>query len=180
MKKVALHFHAASVIVGNDEMGMLSLLNEEENRILCIPCKAERLGRFSDTYAEERTGAPHLAEVLWRSLDPLTRAAYEIWITDVDNGDYHVKLYNSETFDLFPVDTVEAMLLVKYAGVKVFIDERLMLRQSIPFRGETGTMQVPVNVMSMDMLQTALEDAIKKENYELASYLRDEIMRRKI
>lgn len=180
MKKVSLHFHSASVIVGNDEMGMLSLLNEEENRILCIPCKADLLDRFSDDYAKQRTGAPHLAEVLWRSLDPLTRAAYEVWITDVDNGNYNVKLYNGETFDLFPVDAAEAMLLVKYAGVKVFIDERLMLRQSLPFLEENSSLSVPVNVLSMEMLKEALDKAVKEENYELASYLRDEMMRRKM
>ena len=39
-------------------------------------------------------------------------------------------------------------------------------------------MSVPVNVISNEMLQKALEKAVGEEDYEKASQIRDELLRR--
>jgi protein-arginine kinase activator protein McsA len=41
-----------------------------------------------------------------------------------------------------------------------------------------GLISVPLNTLTIEMLQEALDKAIKDEDYELASHLRDEIKRR--
>ena len=41
-------------------------------------------------------------------------------------------------------------------------------------------MVLPVNSISNEMLRSALDKAVKDEDYELASHLRDEMRRRKI
>jgi protein-arginine kinase activator protein McsA len=53
-----------------------------------------------------------------------------------------------------------------------------MMRQSVPFREDARGMSIPVNSISEEMLQQALDRAVSEENYELASYLRDEMKRR--
>ena len=49
----------------------------------------------------------------------------------------------------------------------------------MPYKPETNGVAVPINVISGDMLQKALDRAIADENYEQASRIRDEINRRK-
>ena len=54
-----------------------------------------------------------------------------------------------------------------------------MNRQSLPYNQASPSMALPVNVLTIEMLEEALNKAIKDENYELASTLKMEIERRK-
>ena len=54
-----------------------------------------------------------------------------------------------------------------------------MDKQSVKYVREASGVSIPVNTISDDMLQKALDKAIADENYELASHLRDEMKRRK-
>ena len=58
------------------------------------------------------------------------------------------------------------------------MEERLYMRQSVPFEEDPHKLTVPVNAISTDMLKKALDKAIDEENYELASHLRDELLNR--
>ena len=42
-----------------------------------------------------------------------------------------------------------------------------------------GSVSLPINSLNVALLKEALENAIREENYELASQLRDELKRRK-
>ena len=46
MSKVRLIFKNISFVVGSDEIGLLSLVNEEETRQLIIPCDKEMVYQF--------------------------------------------------------------------------------------------------------------------------------------
>ena len=59
------------------------------------------------------------------------------------------------------------------------MEEKLFIRQSVPFEAGKSRMALPVNVLSTALLEDALPKAIKNENYELASNLRDELNKRK-
>ncbi|MBQ4295555.1 MAG: UvrB/UvrC motif-containing protein, partial [Prevotella sp.] len=52
------------------------------------------------------------------------------------------------------------------------------LRQSVPFTEGAVGVSVPVNVISNEMLKKALDKAVDEEDYEQASQLRDELLRR--
>ena len=56
--------------------------------------------------------------------------------------------------------------------------ENLFLRQSVPFTEGAVGVSVPVNVISNEMLKKALDKAVDEEDYEQASQLRDELLRR--
>ena len=71
------------------------------------------------------------------------------------------------------------MLLSVIAKLPIFVDEVLMNRQSLPYNQASPSMALPVNVLTIEMLEEALNKAIKDENYELASTLKMEIERRK-
>ena len=53
------------------------------------------------------------------------------------------------------------------------------MRQSTVYDNGASGVSLPVNTISDEMLQSALDKAIKNENYEMASDLRDEMNRRK-
>ena len=54
-----------------------------------------------------------------------------------------------------------------------------MMRQSVRYSANANGMAIPINALSDSMLKKSMENAIADENYELASYLRDEINKRK-
>ena len=47
------------------------------------------------------------------------------------------------------------------------------------YHKEATGVSIPLNTISDEMLQNALQKAVEEEKYELASHLRDEINRRK-
>ena len=54
-----------------------------------------------------------------------------------------------------------------------------MEKQSVKYEKESNGVSIPLNAMSMELLNSALSKAIAEEKYELASHHRDEIRRRK-
>ena len=76
------------------------------------------------------------------------------------------------------MDGIHAIILALTFRCPIFIDEELFKCQySRP--DAQGSLALPIDTLSISMLQEALHDAIREENYELASHIRDEINRRK-
>ena len=59
------------------------------------------------------------------------------------------------------------------------MEEKLFIRQSVPYESGKSKVALPLNALTLEMLEKALRKAIKEENYELASSIRDELNRRK-
>ena len=74
----------------------------------------------------------------------------------------------------------DAVLFSLAADAPIYIEPELMQRQSVRFAEGTRGISIPVNSLSTDMLEQALQKAIAEENYELASQLRDEKRKRGI
>jgi len=90
-------------------------------------------------------------------------------------------LSNIDTLDDIPISAAEGVLLsfVSHGDVPVLMDQQLFMRQSTVYDSESIGISLPVNTISDEMLQSALDKAVQNENYEMASHLRDEINRRK-
>ncbi|MBQ5475754.1 MAG: bifunctional nuclease family protein, partial [Lachnospiraceae bacterium] len=94
-------------------------------------------------------------------------------------GKYRAILYNTKTFDTVSIRVSDAVLLSYISKIPIYIDELLMEKQSVKYEKESNGVSIPLNAMSMELLNSALSKAIAEEKYELASHLRDEIRRRK-
>ena len=90
-----------------------------------------------------------------------------------------MRLMNTVTGRSDQLRASDAILLSVVADIPLYIDSSLLSRQSVPFNPTHNGISIPINSLSEEMLNKALEQAIKDENYEMASYVRDEINRRK-
>ena len=97
---------------------------------------------------------------------------------NIVDGQYRTVLYDKDTMEPMIIRASDAVLLSLVGDIPLYIESGLMLRQSVPYNENSRGVSLPVNTISDEMLQAALDKAIADENYELASHLRDEKKRR--
>jgi len=120
-----------------------------------------------------------LPEVMAQVISRQTTLNIELQIYDIVDGQYQASLVNNDTLQTVPIRASDAILFSFVSHCPLYIDERLMMRQSVPYSTNSPGMAIPVNSISNSMLQSALKKAIQEENYELASHLHEEMQRRK-
>ena len=130
--------------------------------------------RNSFAYADKLGG---FSDCLIAQLYPFFYS-YNILITDIIEGQYRTLLYNRVTLETVPIRASDAVLLSVAARIPIYMESSLMDRQSVRFSGLSHAISMPVNTLSTEMLDKALQKAVDDENYELASHLRDEKKRR--
>lgn len=179
MNRTRLIFNGISGIVGTDKVCLVVLTDEAERRQITIVYDSNseyqlglRVGRVMST---DRL----LPEVLLKLIDVATKEALEMTIDEVVDGQYNVTLRNVNTGDAFPLRASDAVLLSYISNIPLYIEDRLMDRQSVVYQKDAKGMSVPINAISDEMLDKAMQKAITEENYELASQLRDERKHRK-
>ena len=162
--------------MSSEELSVILLTDEARKRALSVVCDAEMtrqlLMRLKGNREVCRTMLP---EVLLQLLP----SRYEMMIVGVYDGQYQVMLMDLESGDSVRVRTSDAVLLSIISHIPLYIEERLMNRQSVPFDEHATGVAIPINSMDTPRLKAALKNAVEEENYELASQLRDEIKRRK-
>lgn len=178
MNTVRLIVKSVSEIVGTSQLGLLTLTDEAEERQITIVCDKTMAMQIELRMRGGKTDRL-LPEVLWTTLKSISNAPMEIHITGVDDGQYRaVTCYGPEWIRPIPIRMSDAVLLNVIGDVPIFINSDLMERQSVPYNKGARGVALPVNTISNEMLQSALNKAIDEENYELAARLRDEQLRR--
>lgn len=179
MDKTRLIFDNATEIAGNKEIGILSLTDLDKTRQLSIVCERNVALEIDKRKSPEPVNDNLLPEVLVKLLTKNTNSLFEILITDIVDGQYKVYVFNADTLDYTPIRASDAVLLSMVADIPIFISETLMRQQSVEYTGKKTGVTVPINAISIPMLEESLKKAIDSENYEMASKLRDEINKRK-
>lgn len=103
----------------------------------------------------------------------------EVLIYKAQEGVFYSYLYFEKDDIISRVDsrTSDAVALALRFLCPIYTTESVLASESIKLE-EGGPVSVPITAVSVDMLQEALAKAVKDENYELASQIRDEIRRR--
>lgn len=180
MKDVRLTFKGISEILGAQGIGLIILTDKDEKRQITIPCDKEMLYQFSLRVNKVPQTNTLLPEALWGIIRSRHKEShFEIIINDLISGQFWALLCDLDTFEEIPMRASDAILLHYISRVPIYIDLELMRKQSIEYHKESRSIPLPVNTISDEILQKALDKAVKDENYELASNLRDEILRRK-
>lgn len=179
MNKTRLIFNDATEIAGNKGIAILSLTDIDRTRQLSIVCERNIAIEIERRKGPNPVSATLLPEVAAELLAKNTTSSFEILFTDITDGQYRAYVVNTDTLDYTPIRASDAILFSLVAKIPMFIDDNLMKRQSVAYDGRRTGVTVPINAISMPMLEESLKKAIATEDYEMASKLRDEIKKRK-
>lgn len=178
MSKERLIFKGVSEIVGTESLGLLIMTDEAMLRQITIVCDKAMAVQIELRVKRLPTTQLMLPEVLCKAFMVSTAQRFDVYIDDIIDGQYHTLLNDNFTLDSLQIRASDAVLLSLVSEVPIYIDSQLMKRQSVPYNKYARGVSLPVNTISDEMLQAALDKAIADENYELASHLRDEQKRR--
>lgn len=103
----------------------------------------------------------------------------KVLIYKVKDGVYYSYLFVEKEGRQFKIDsrTSDAIALALRCECPIYTTSEIMESEQLQDMGTKG-FTVSVNMVDMDILKEALSKAIEEENYEQASHLRDEIIRR--
>lgn len=178
MAKERLIFKGVSEIVGTEDLGLLILTDEAKVRQITIVCDKAMAVQLELRIKNIPITKIMLPEVLCKLLKKQDTHDYELVMDNIVDGQYRTVLYDKETMEPMIIRASDAVLLSLVGDIPLYIESGLMLRQSVPYNENSRGVSLPVNTISDEMLQAALDKAIADENYELASHLRDEKKRR--
>ena len=154
MRVVSLHFMKVSAIVGNDEIGLLTLVTDDGTRQINITGDNQTLFQFSLRLAGVKDAAKLMPEVLLRLLRRHSDESYEVRITGITDGSYDVELREVTTGTVFPMYGCEAILLsyVSKGQIPIYMDFDLFMRQSMPVAKGCNS-AAPTNTLDRTLLQ---------------------------
>lgn len=178
MNKIRVRFKSVSEIIGSEDIGLLVLVDETEERQIVITCDKQMMYQFGLRVQGDVNTERLLPEVLVKVIKDLTYMHFEICITSLVDGHYTALLTNTDTLEQISIRASDAVLLSHIARLPLFIEESLWKKQSAHYQPQSERMSLPINVISNEMLQSALDKAVQEEDYETASHLRDEMKRR--
>ena len=88
------------------------------------------------------------------------------------------KLVNATSGSAYSLPQDEAVLLAVTAGLEIFTNMEVLQKFTTPFRKDVMSVALPIVGLPDSLLKKALEKAVEEENYEGASFIRDEMKRR--
>ncbi len=115
-----------------------------------------------------------LCSILLRNVPTL----YRIRLEGVVDKGFKAFLVDTETGEEMPLRCDEAVLVSMITGFEMYTTLDTIQRFSTPYNRNVMTVALPVLSLPNSLLKRALEKAISEENYESASFIRDEIKRR--
>lgn len=178
MEKVKLKLFGISEIVGVDDVALLGLLDERQERQLIVTCDVEMRKIIQMHMMKKPETAKLYPQVMANILHGHPFSELEVRINDVESGEYKTEIYDSVSDEHYPIRCSDGILFSIVSDVPIYATMDLMLRQSVPFKMGESRVGLPLSVLSEELLKTSLEKAIETENYEMASNLRDELNKR--
>ena len=170
MKRTLLRFENIRQIVGTDELSVVLLTDLEQRRTLSVVCDHDMTKQMMMRLNGKREVCRTLLPEVLVKLLPST---YEMMIVGIYDGQYQVMLMDTQSGESQRIRISDAILLSLISKVPLYIEDRLMERQSVPFDEHASGVSIPINTMDTARLKLALKSAVEDENYELASQLRD-------
>ena len=152
--KVRLKFHSIGEIVGSDELGIITLVDEPQERMLTIVCDKAMAVQLELRAKQIPITKVMLPEVLAQVMKRQGGIRLEVLIKELIDGQYIAKFLNPDTYDTIPVRAADAVLFSLAADAPIYIEPELMQRQSVRFAEGTRGISIPVNSLSTDIETT--------------------------
>lgn len=177
-EKVQLKLLSIAEIMGNRDIGIISLVDEAEKQMMAIVCDTQMKQEIHLRLSRNKVCKTMLPEILVNILQNQVGYSFELIINDIIDGEYKAMLVNAETGQPLSMRASDAILLHLISKVPLYVTKQLLQRQAIPYVPGSPSMALPFNVLTDKMLREAMDYAVKHENYEMASKFRDELKKR--
>ena len=176
--RVRLFYKDTSDIVGGDGFSIVRLVDADEQRVICVICDRDMTAQLSIRHHRVPERERMLPEVLVSMLLDEGANDLELKVYDILDGQYCVTLLNRRTLSLKSIRMSDAVLLHYISKIPFYMDEALMVRQSIPYQPEVSGLSIPINTLDTEWLNKELKRAIEIEDYRLAANLNEELKKR--
>lgn len=176
-RKIEMKYMGMSEVLGTSDVSLIILVAPSHNVQLVVTCdkdiKRQLLLRSMPDH--EKKTIRFLPEVLYQ----MAGMNLELDICDIYDGEYEARLRNVDTDEAWEIRCGDGLLLAVANHLPIYASADLLRHQGAPYNPLSGKVAIPINVLSGELLQKALDDAIEREDYERASVLRDAMRQRK-
>ncbi|MGI6224013.1 MAG: UvrB/UvrC motif-containing protein [Prevotella sp.] len=180
MNKTRLILKGTGKLEGSEDLYLVFLTDAAKTRQLTMTCDRYSNHELGMRLTQQSVVSRCLPEALMQMLRYAGRENFEIFFYGVNEGQYDCMLFDMDSLDTVALRASDGVLLSVATGIPLYIDTELFRRQSTPLAKDgSASIAMPANIASEEMLRVALKNAVEKEDYELASQLRDELNRRK-
>ncbi len=192
MSRIRLKIQGVTDISASQTASLLIITDIEETRQICVVCDAVKRHEFG-IRSGKYIGTPESMALLKHTLQStlpetvstiirnLTDLQLAVVIVSIYDGQYRAVIEDTNSGTAFPIRVSDGALLC-YAdndNIPLYIEESLWNRQSVPYLGRNVRgVAMPLNTLTKEMLEEALQKSIDEEKYELAKQLKEEIDRR--
>lgn len=179
MEYVRVKFRGLSDILGvESKLYLIVLVDEQEMRQLVVTCDEDMRRQFKMRMENMLSGEHLLPEVLYKVLGFEKSLSWEVRIENIKEGVFETKLVNTYDGISFDIRCSDAVLWAFVSHCPIMVNAKLLDQLAVPYSPTATQIALPVNIITDEMLETGLKQAIETENYEAASQIRDELKRR--
>lgn len=176
MEKIELSILGLTVSQSPDSYIIL-LKNKEENKRIPIIIGANEAQSIAVAIDNMELPRPLTHDVFFNVMTFFDIHIKEVYIHDIKNGIFYADMLceqneKAKTFDIRPSDAIA--MAVRF-GIPIYSNEKVLELASVTpvLEDKKSTKQQKSAMMSVEEIEKAIEKAIKIEDYETASLLRD-------
>ena len=177
MEKIKLVYQGSFEIPNAEDACVVSLSDTQEIRALSIVTDKAMANDIKFHQLAKNIKFPHLIDVLARMVSEQGPQAYHIFFED-GTVSPKAKLVNATSGSEYSLPQDEAVQLAVAAGLEIFTDMEVLENYSTPFSKNVMSVALPIGQMPVSFLVEVMDKAVDAENYEEASLIRDELLRR--
>ncbi len=178
MEKIKLVYQGAFAIPDAEEACVVTLTDTQEVRALSIVTDKPMANEIKLHQLDKEVKHPHLADVLAKMICEQGPQNYHVVFEANGKIGPKAKLVNVITSTEYSLPQDEAVLLAVAAGLEIFTNMEVLQNFTTPFSKDVMSVALPIVGLPDSLLKKALEKAVEEENYEGASFIRDEMKRR--
>lgn len=161
-----------------DDACLITLTDEGEKRALYIVLEREVANEIKMHEKKMEDANCHLVDVFSKVLKDEGAVHYRIVFEGILNQGLKAKLVNMITDASYDIRPEMAVLLSLKTDFEMCTSLDVLQKFSTPYNKNVMSVALPIMSLPDSLLHKALEKAVEEENYEGASFIRDEMKRR--
>ena len=161
-----------------DDVCLITLTDEGEKRALYIVLEKEVANEIKMHEKMMEDADCQLVDVFSKVLKDEGAVHYRIVFEGILNQGLKAKLVNTMTDASYDIRPEMAVLLSLKSDFEMCTSLDVLQKFSTPYNKNVMSVALPIMSLPDSLLHKALEKAVEEENYEGASFIRDEMKRR--